>query len=122
MKRTLIAVQVATRTHACMDRYGSQTMMKEDKDAVHRARGATPSISCTSCQAEPEKNTTARVFSGSHSSLEMVGASAMRDRWPPADMATSYTARPQAVATRRPWVSYTGVMATLLSENLPWSR
>ena len=64
----------------------------------------------TSCQAEPEKNTTARVFSGSHSSLEMVGANAMRDRWPPADMTASYTARPQAVATRRPWLSYTSVM------------
>ena len=82
--------------------------MEEGKDVVHR--DATLSISHTSCRTELEKNTTARVFSGSHSSLEMVGANAMRDRWPPADMTTSYTARPQAVATKRPWLSYTGLM------------
>ena len=59
-----------------------------------------------------KKNTTAKLFSGSYSSLEMVGANAMRDRWPPADMTTSYTSRPQAVATRRPWLSYTGAWNT----------
>ena len=74
----------------------------------------------TSCQVEAE-NTVARVFSGSHSSLEMVGANAMRDRWPQADMTTSYTARPQAVATKRPLLSYTGAWNTALGD-LPWSR
>ena len=78
-------------------------MMKEGKDA-------TPSIFPYLLPGRTGKNTTAGVFSGSHFSLEMVGANAMLDRWPPADMTTSYTARPQAVATRRPWLSYTGVM------------
>ena len=76
-------------------------MMKEGKEVVHRA--ATPSISPYLLPGRTGKiKTMARVFSGSHSSLEMVGANTMRDRWPLADMTTSYTARPQAVATRRP--------------------
>ena len=65
----------------------------------------------TSCQAEPEKNTTAWIFSGLHSSMEMVGANAMLDRWRPlADMMKLCTARPQVAAARRPWLSYTNVM------------
>ena len=89
--------------------------MKEGKDVVYRA--ATPSIFPYLLSGRTGKiNTTARVFSGSHSSLEMVGANAMRDRWLPADMTTSYTARPQAVATRLPWLSYTGAWDTALVE------
>ena len=67
-------------------------MMKEGKDTVHRA--ATPSIFPYLLSGRTGKNATAWVFSGSHSSLEMVGVNAMRDRWPPADMTTSYSARP----------------------------
>ena len=85
-------------------------MMKEGKDAVHRLQGChSKHFPVLPVRPNREKNT-ARVFSGSHSSLEMVGANSMRDRWPPADMTTSYTARPQAVATRRPWLSYAVVM------------
>ena len=47
----------------------SQTMMKEGKDAVHRA--ATPSIF-------PYFLSGCKGFSGSHSSLEMVSANVMR--------------------------------------------
>ena len=90
-------------------------MMKEGKDVVHRA--ATQSISPYLLSGRTGKNnTTAMVFSGSYSSLEMVGANAMRGRWPPADKTTSYTARLQAVATRRTLLSYTGAWNTALGE------
>ena len=76
-------------------------MMKDGKEVVHRA--ATPIISPYLLSGRTGKiNTMARVFSGSHSSLEMVGANTMRDGWPPADMTTSYTASLQAVGTRQP--------------------
>ena len=89
--------------------------MKEGQDVVHRA--ATPSTFPYLMSGRTGKNTTARVFSGSHSSLEMVGANAMRDRWPPADMTTSYTARSQDVATRQPWLSYTGAWNNALGDS-----
>ena len=56
-------------------------MMKEGKDVVHRA--VTPNTFPYLLSGRTGKiNTTARVFSGPHSSLEMVGANTMRDRWP----------------------------------------
>ena len=96
----------------------SQITMKEGQGVVYRA--ATPSISPYFLSRRSGKNTTAWVFPGLHSSLEMVSANAMRDRWPPADVMVSYTASPQAVGTRRPGLSY--IHGTLLSENLPQSK